>query len=58
MAGEVRLNSQIKRKQLDYDFADPFIDDSELQQDAPTHMAKTVKEGFFVHMGKVEVQQE
>lgn len=40
-----------------YDDTDEFIDDSELQIDAPTHMAKTVKQGFFVCEGAVEVQQ-
>ncbi|KAI9638819.1 uncharacterized protein MKK02DRAFT_41845 [Dioszegia hungarica] len=47
-----------KKKVEVYDDTDEFIDDSELQIDAPTHMAKTVKQGFFVCEGAVEVQQE
>lgn len=50
--------TQIQRKKVDYDLEDPFIDDSELQIDAPTHYARPKKEGFFVHMGKVELAEE
>ena len=50
--------TQIKRKKVDYDFEDPFIDDSELSIDAPTHTARPKKEGFYVHCGPLELLEE
>jgi len=38
-----------------YDIEDDFIDDSDLQIDAPTHYQRPKKEGFFVHMGELEL---
>jgi hypothetical protein len=52
------LIMQVKKNTDVYDVNDEFIDDSELQQDAPTHYARTAKEGFFVHRGRVEVVME
>ena len=49
---------QIKRKKIDYDLEDPFIDDSELLIDAPTHFGRPKKEGFFVHSGPLELLEE
>ncbi|WWC92660.1 uncharacterized protein L201_007619 [Kwoniella dendrophila CBS 6074] len=50
--------AKIKRKQVDYDLEDPFIDDSEILIDAPTHFARPKKEGFFVHAGTLELLEE
>ncbi|WRT69838.1 uncharacterized protein IL334_006829 [Kwoniella shivajii] len=47
-----------KRKQVDYDLEDPFIDDSEILIDAPTHFARPKKEGFFVHSGSLELLEQ
>lgn len=47
-----------KRRVIDYDLNDPFIDDSDLKIDAPTHVARPKKEGFFVHMGHLELLEE
>jgi hypothetical protein len=42
-----------------YDFADAFIDDSEIAiDDAQTHIPRPKKEGFFVHVGPVELMQQ
>ena len=41
-----------------YDFEDDFIDDSELTIDAPTHIARPKKEGFFVQSGPLELLEE
>jgi hypothetical protein len=43
---------------IDYDLNDPFIDDSDLKIDAPTHIARPKKEGFFVHQGMLELMEE
>lgn len=43
---------------VEYDLSDPFIDDSDLQIDAPTHVARPKKEGFFVHLGALELMEE
>lgn len=52
-----RPKKVIKRRAKDdmYDFKDDFIDDSELNIDAPTHMGRAKKEGFFVHSGPLEL---
>lgn len=46
-----------RRKRLDpdeyYDVTDPFIDDSDLGIDAPTHFAQTKQKGFYVNSGDV-----
>ncbi|WVQ95912.1 hypothetical protein IAU59_003011 [Kwoniella sp. CBS 9459] len=47
-----------KKKPIDYDLNDPFIDDSEIMIDAPTHYARPKKEGFFVHAGMLELMEE
>lgn len=36
-----------------YDVDDPFIDDSDLGIDAPTHFAQTKQKGFYVNSGDV-----
>ncbi|KAF9513539.1 hypothetical protein BS47DRAFT_1393255 [Hydnum rufescens UP504] len=36
-----------------YDLNDPFIDDSDLGVDAPTHFAQTKQKGFYVNSGDV-----
>lgn len=48
-----------KRRELedDYDVYDPFIDDSTAGIDAPEFTGVTVQEGFFVHMGAVELKE-
>jgi hypothetical protein len=47
------LINQVKE---DYDFTDDFIDDSEIAiDDAETHIPRPAKEGFFVHVGPVEL---
>jgi len=35
---------------------DPFIDDSELLIDAPTHVGRPKKEGFYVETGVIEMR--
>ena len=54
------MSFQAKRRKVDmaYDLEDPFIDDSELTIDAPTHFGRAKKEGFFVHQGVLELAQE
>lgn len=44
-----------KRRVVDYDLNDPFIDDSDLGIDAPTHIARPLKEGFYVHSGQLDL---
>ncbi|UZJ54687.1 hypothetical protein CBS101457_004007 [Exobasidium rhododendri] len=52
-----------KKKKFDeydigqYDVRDPFVDDSELGVDEPTHSAKPTADGFFVTQGEVELQK-
>ncbi|KAK8849787.1 hypothetical protein IAR55_005123 [Kwoniella newhampshirensis] len=48
----------MKRKKVEYDLEDPFIDDSDILIDAPTHFARPKKEGFFVHSGDLELLEE
>ncbi|SJX64272.1 uncharacterized protein SRS1_14922 [Sporisorium reilianum f. sp. reilianum] len=38
-----------------YDMRDPFVDDSELNIDEPTHFAKPKSDGFYVTQGPVEL---
>lgn len=38
-----------------YDTKDPFVDDSELGLDEPTHIVKTRSDGFYVAQGPVEL---
>lgn len=38
-----------------YDTKDPFVDDSELGLDEPTHIVKTRSDGFYVALGPVEL---
>lgn len=52
-----------KKKKFDeydigqYNTKDPFVDDSELGVDEPTHSAKPSADGFFVTQGEVELQK-
>ncbi|KAL1412560.1 hypothetical protein Q8F55_000307 [Vanrija albida] len=46
-----------KKRKIEYDLSDPFIDDSDLGIDAPTHVARPKKEGFFVHQGALELME-
>lgn len=52
-----------KKKKFDeydigqYDVRDPFVDDSELGVDEPTHSAKPSADGFFVTQGEVELEE-
>ncbi|RXK39697.1 hypothetical protein M231_03052 [Tremella mesenterica] len=46
------------KKTEEYNLDDPFIDDSELLIDAPTHFGRPKKEGFYVHSGKLELLEE
>lgn len=39
----------------DYDYKDPFIDDSDLQMDEVMIMHRPAKEGFYVQKGAVEL---
>lgn len=52
------LTSRQTKRPVDYDLEDPFIDDSELLIDAPTHVGRPKKEGFFVHSGPLELLEE
>lgn len=47
--------SKRRIKEDEYDLKDDLIDDSELTIDAPTHMGRAKKEGFFVHSGELEL---
>ena len=38
-----------------YDTKDPFVDDSELGVDEPTHIVKTRTDGFYVAQGPIEL---
>ncbi|WFD30866.1 hypothetical protein MSPP1_001890 [Malassezia sp. CBS 17886] len=38
-----------------YDTKDPFVDDSELRVDEPTHIVKTSSDGYYVAVGSVEL---
>ncbi|PWO00167.1 hypothetical protein FA09DRAFT_208539 [Tilletiopsis washingtonensis] len=49
-----RKRRQMKEDQ--YDPKDPFVDDSELQFDEPTHSAKPDSDGFFVQYGAVVLE--
>ncbi|KAJ1023194.1 hypothetical protein NDA16_003347 [Ustilago loliicola] len=40
-----------------YDVRDPFVDDSELNIDEPTHFAKPKADGFYVTQGTVELEK-
>ncbi|KAF8310732.1 hypothetical protein DL93DRAFT_2230056 [Clavulina sp. PMI_390] len=56
--GGIGMTKPRRRKRRDamddyYDVADPFIDDSELGVDAPTHFAQTKQKGFYVNSGDV-----
>jgi hypothetical protein len=39
----------------DYDYQDPFIDDSDLKLDEPMTSHRPAKEGFYVQNGTVEL---
>lgn len=55
--GEKKRRKRRKRNELeDYDVNDPFVDDSELQIDEPTHSAKPLSKGFYIAMGDVELE--
>jgi hypothetical protein len=42
-------------QQDDYDYKDPFIDDSELQMDEPVLLQRPAKTGYYVQKGAVEL---
>lgn len=44
-----------KKRDAEYDTADPFIDDSELQYDEPTYYRQPRKAGFYVQQGPIEL---
>lgn len=44
-----------KKRGTDYDTADPFIDDSELQFDEPTFYRQPRKAGYYVQKGSIEL---
>ncbi|KAG9019828.1 hypothetical protein FRB90_005976 [Tulasnella sp. 427] len=46
------------RKVREYDLNDPFIDDSDLVIDAPTHFAQTKQQGFYVSSGDVALVKD
>ncbi|KAJ9102055.1 hypothetical protein QFC19_004983, partial [Naganishia cerealis] len=52
-------SSKPKRKRViqqdDYDYKDPFIDDSELQMDQPVLLQRPAKVGYYVQKGAVEL---
>ncbi|KAG8908995.1 hypothetical protein FRB99_000098 [Tulasnella sp. 403] len=47
-----------RRVNTDYDLDDPFIDDSDLRIDAPTHFAQTKQQGFYVSSGDVALVKD
>jgi hypothetical protein len=57
--GRMKLTLSQKRKRPDptddYDYKDPFIDDSDLQMDEVMIMHRPAKEGFYVQKGAVEL---
>lgn len=50
-----RPNQEDKYDIGQYDVRDPFVDDSELNIDEPTHFAKPKADGFYVTKGTVEL---
>lgn len=47
-----------RRKDVEeYDVNDPFVDDSELHVDEPTHSAKPISKGFYVAAGDIELEK-
>ncbi|WFD43336.1 hypothetical protein MPSI1_001997 [Malassezia psittaci] len=53
-------NGQRKRRLDEYDVGsydtkDPFVDDSELGLDEPTHIVKTRSDGFYVAQGSIQL---
>ncbi|KAG8872277.1 hypothetical protein FRB97_007809 [Tulasnella sp. 331] len=50
--------SSIRRRKRGYDLEDPFIDDSDLFIDAPTHFAQTKQQGFYVSSGDVALVKD
>ncbi|KDQ11246.1 hypothetical protein BOTBODRAFT_35546 [Botryobasidium botryosum FD-172 SS1] len=47
-----------KAEKREYDLTDPFIDDSDLIIDAPTHFAQTKQKGFYVSSGEVALVKD
>lgn len=47
-----------RRRAREYDLNDPFIDDSDLRVDAPTHFAQTKQSGFYVSSGDVALVKD
>jgi hypothetical protein len=45
----------VEDKTNDYDYQDPFIDDSDLKLDEPLITHRPAKEGFYVQNGAVEL---
>ncbi|KAG8989182.1 hypothetical protein FRB94_010924 [Tulasnella sp. JGI-2019a] len=48
----------VRRRKRGYDLDDPFIDDSDLFIDAPTHFAQTKQQGFYVSSGDVALVKD
>lgn len=60
---EAKPRPKKRKKRVDpdaeyYDLNDPFIDDSDLGIDAPTHFAQTKHTGFYVSSGKVALVED
>ncbi|VDC06864.1 unnamed protein product [Peniophora sp. CBMAI 1063] len=47
-----------RRRNLDYDLGDPFIDDSDLALDQRTYIAQTKQAGFYVSSGEVALLKD
>ncbi|CAO1614729.1 unnamed protein product [Sympodiomycopsis kandeliae] len=55
--GKVRKRRKKRNENEEYDVNDPFVDDSELQIDEPTHSARPASKGFYVVIGDVELEK-
>lgn len=57
MGGKPKKRRKRRKEVEEYDSNDPFVDDSELQIDEPTHSAKPVSKGFYVAIGDIELER-
>lgn len=55
--GKTRKKRKKRHENEEYDVTDPFVDDSELQIDEPTHSARPASKGFYVVLGDVELEK-
>lgn len=55
--GKTRRKRKKRQEKEEYDVTDPFVDDSELQIDEPTHSARPASKGFYVVLGDVELEK-